>query len=122
MEKKYENILFINGKHRQLSVSNAPAGISVTVIATRDNPCECESFTKVINHNDAIALTDAIYEAEGYGQLPYPENEPEEFGMYEVTLSKGIYRVKTDIWDGTSFILKNVIAFRNPRPYEGEVE
>jgi len=54
--------------------------------------------------------------------LPYPENEPEEFGMYEVTLSKGIYRVKTDIWDGTSFILKNVIAFRNPRPYEGEVE
>jgi hypothetical protein len=70
----------------------------------------------------ALALADAIYEAEGYGWLAYPENKPVEFGMYEVTLSEGIYRVRTDLWDGDIWTLKNVIAFRKTRPYESEVE
>jgi hypothetical protein len=75
-----------------------------------------------ISSTQALALADAIYKAEGLGWLPYPERTPEEFGMYEVTLSEGLYRVRAALWDGGIWTLKDVIAFRKPRPYESEVE
>jgi hypothetical protein len=135
MEKKYENILFINGKRRQLSVSNAPAGISVTVIDVRDNPCECESLTKNINHNEALALADAIYKAEGYGWWVFTARSDVEVGLYDVTiedLSHEIYGTRVATYNSSgrwiddktlSDLTLIVTAYRaRPRPYEGEVE
>jgi hypothetical protein len=76
----------------------------------------------VLSPADALALANALLDDLGLGWLAYPENKPVEFGMYEVTLSEGIYRVRTDLWDGDIWTLKNVIAFRKTRPYESEVE
>jgi hypothetical protein len=74
-----------------------------------------------LDAEQALALADAIYEAEGYGWLPYPENKPEELGLYEVTILEGNKRVENDTWDGHGWTWRGVIAYRKPRPYEGEV-
>ena len=72
---------------------------------------------------EARALADAIYNDLGLGWLPYPENEPEDTGIYSayfITTSKGV--VDTDYYDdydGRWRRYDDVIAFkRYPKKYQ----
>lgn len=77
----------------------------------------------IIDDDTARALADAIYNDLGLGWLPYPENKPEDTGLYSIyfiTTSKGV--VDTDYYDDFDEEWRrydDVIAFmRYPSKYQ----